>query len=181
MKQYLIEIVSQKWRILLVIISLLLINVILSIVISVYQRPALTELQTTWNNLRRKAAGTSQVDVATLHRQGSEDLEKLKLRIPEKREFARVLSDLYEYASSSAVEIDTISYKPVIIKEEKLLSYQLTFSVSGSYAAVKSYLADLQKNSELLVVDTVSFSNSDLFIENVKMDLHLTVYLREGA
>jgi hypothetical protein len=57
----------------------------------------------------------------------------------------------------------------------------LSLSVSGGYAAVKSYLSDLQSNPELIVVDTVTFSNSDLFVENVVMDLHLTVYLREGV
>jgi type IV pilus assembly protein PilO len=88
---------------------------------------------------------------------------------------------LLEAAASSAVEVGAISYKPVSIKEEALLSYQLSFSVSGRYAAVKSYLSDLQKNPELIVVDTVSFSNSDLFVENVVMALHITVYLREGA
>jgi type IV pilus assembly protein PilO len=181
MQQYLYEIARQKWRLLLVVLSLLLLNVIISIVVSVYQIPAVTELQSKWNALRRQSAGASKVDAAALYRQGTEDLEKLKLHIPEKREFARVLSDLYEAAASSVVEVGAISYKPTQIKEEPLLSYQLAFTVTGSYAAVKSYLADLQKNPELLVVDAVTFSNSDPFIENVTMDLRLTVYLREGA
>ena len=100
---------------------------------------------------------------------------------PEKRDFARILSELLEAAASSAVEVGPISYKPVPIKEEALLSYQLSLSVSGRYAAVKSYLSDLQNSPELIVVDTVSFSNSDLFVEKVVMDLRITVYLREGA
>ncbi len=45
--------------------------------------------------------------------------------------------------------------------------------------AVKSYLFDLQNNQELIVVDSVSFSNKDLYSENVVMDLRVTVYLRE--
>jgi len=105
----------------------------------------------------------------------------VKGKIPEKRQFARVLSDLLEAAASSGVGVGAISYKPLQIKEEALLSYQLSLSVSGGYAAVKSYLADLQGNPELIVVDTVSFSNSDPFVENVVMDLRITVYLREGA
>lgn len=181
MKQYIIEIVRQKWRLLSIILFLLLLNVALSVVASVYQLPSLTDLQTKWSSLRRLTARAGKVDAATLHQQGSADLEKLKARIPEKREYARVLSDLLEAAASSAVEVGTISYKPLPIKEEPLLSYQLSFSVGGSYAAVKSYLSDLQKNQELIVVDTVAFSNSDLFVENVVMSLHVTVYLREGA
>ena len=181
MKQYVFEIVRQKWRILSVILTLLLLNVTLSIVVSSFQLTSLADLQAKWSNLRRQAAGAGQVDASTLHQQAAADLEKLKARIPEKKLFARVLSDLLEAATSSAVEISTINYKPVQIKDEALLSYQLTFSVTGGYAAVKSYLSDLQKNQELIVVDTVSFSNSDLYVENVVMDLHITIYLREGA
>ena len=181
MKQYILEIIRQKWRLLSIILALLLLNVTLGVVVSVYQIPSLADLQTKWSNLRRQAASVGQLDATALHQQGSADLEKLKAKIPEKRQFARVLSDLFEAAASSAVEVGTISYKPVQIREEALLSYQLSFSVTGSYAAVKSYLADLQKNPELIVVDNVSFSNSDLFVEKVVMNLRITVYLREGA
>ena len=181
MKQLFFEIVRQKWRLLSVILTLLLLNVILGVVFSAYQLPSLAELQTKWSNLRSQAARAGQVDSATLHQQGAADLEKLKAMIPAKREYARVLSGLIEAAASNAVEVGAVSYKPVQIKEEALLSYQLTLSVSGGYAAVKSYLSDLQKNKEMVVVDAVTFSNSDLFVENVVMNLNLTVYLREGA
>lgn len=181
MIMYISEIVRQKWRLLSVILTLLLVNVILGVVVSAYQLPALLNMQTKWNDLRRQGVGSGHVDAATLHQQGAADLEKLKARVPEKRHFAKVLNDLLEAAASSAVEVGAISYKPVQIKEEALLSYKLSFAVSGSYAGVKSYLSDLQKSPELVVVDTVTFSNSDLFVENVVMNLGLTVYLREGA
>lgn len=181
MKQYVLEIVRQKWRLLGIILILLLLNGIIGIVVSAYQLPSLTALQNKWSDLRRQNARVGVADAATLYKQGSDDLEKLKVRIPEKREFARVLSELLESAASSAVEVGVISYKPVQIKEEALLSYQLSLSASGRYAAVKSYLSDLQNNQELIVVDSVAFSNSDLFVENVVMDLRITVYLREGA
>ena len=42
-------------------------------------------------------------------------------------------------------------------------------------------LKSVQWANELIVVDAVSFSNSDPFVENVVMDLRITVYLREGA
>ena len=181
MNEYVLEIVRQKWRILCVILALLLLNAGLGVVVSAYQIPSLTDLQAKWNTLRRQSAGTGQLDMTALYKLGLADLEKLNAKIPEKRQFARVLSDLLEAAANSAVEIGTISYKPVPIKEEALLSYQLSLSASGGYAAVKSYLADLQKNPELILIDSVAFSNSDLFVENVVMEVHLTVYLREGA
>ena len=181
MKQYILEIIRQKWRHLSIIVTLLLLNIALSVVVSHYQLPALADLQTKWNSMRHQAATVGKIDATARYQQGVADLEKLSAKIPEKREFARVLSDLFESAAGSAVEMGTITYKPVQIKGEALLSYELSLSVSGSYAAVKSYLSDLQLNPELLVVDTVSLTNKGLFSENVVMNLHLTVYLRGGA
>lgn len=181
MKQLVFEIVRQKWRLISLIGFMLLLNIVLSVVISAYQLPSIVSLQARWSDARQKSARSGVVDAATLYHQGSADLENLKTAIPEKREFARILSDLLEAAASSNVEVGAISYKPEQLKEEMLLSYQLSLSVSGSYAAVKSYLSDLQKSRELLVVDTVTFSNSDLFVENVVMEVRLTVYLRGGV
>ena len=181
MTQYVFEIVRQKWRLLSAILFLLLLNAILSVFVSAYQLPLLADLRIRWSELRRQSARTGYMDTAALYRQGTVDLEKLQARIPEKREFARILSDVFEAASSSAVEVGAISYKPLQIKEASLLSYQLSLSVNGSYAAAKSYLSDLQNNPELLVVDSVAFSNSDALVENVVMDLRITVYLREKA
>jgi Tfp pilus assembly protein PilO len=181
MKRYVFEIIRQKWRLLSIILTLLLLNLFLFAMVSVYQLQSLADLQTKWSSLRSQTARAGLVDAATLYHQGSVDLEKLKTRIPEKREFARVLSELLESAASSAVEVGSISYKPLQLKEETLLSYQLSFSVSGRYAAVKSYLSDLQKIPELIVVDTVAFSNNDVFVENVVMNLRITVYLRGEA
>lgn len=181
MKQLVFEIVRQKWRFLSIILILLLLNVALVVVLSTYQIPVLADLQTKWSSLRRSSAAAGQTDPAALYQQGTSDLEKVKGKIPEKRQFARVLSDLLEAAASSGVAVGAISYKPQQIKEEALLSYQLSLSVSGGYAAVKSYLADIQGLPELIVVDAVSFSNSDPFIENVVMALNITVYLREGV
>jgi type IV pilus assembly protein PilO len=181
MIQYFLEIVRQKWLLLGIIMTLLLLNLALVMVISAYQIPLTADLQAKWNSLHQQNGRTEIADAATLYKQGVIDLEKLNDRISEKRDFAKVLSELYEYGASSAVELGPLSYTPLKIKDESLLSYQLTLSVSGSYAAVKSFLADLQANNKFLVVDSVSFSNNDLFVENVVMNIHMTVYLREGA
>lgn len=181
MNRIYIEILREKKIVFAVILLLILLNISLMVLIGSYQTTALVDSQAKWSELRRQTASIGNTDAAALYRQGSADLEKLKTRIPAKREFARVLSDLIESADSSGVSTGAISYKPLTIKDEGLLSYQLSLSVTGSYAAVKSYLADLQKNPELIVVDTITLSNTDPFVESVMMDLHITIYLRGGA
>ncbi|HIJ96837.1 MAG TPA: hypothetical protein HPP94_14080 [Desulfuromonadales bacterium] len=181
MNHILVEIFRQKKIMLAVVLVLLLLNIVLGFTVSAYQIPALAAVQLKWSELRRQAALGNRADASAMYRQGAEDLGKLTSRIPLKRDFARVLSDLIEMAASSAVSMGTMSYKPLPVTVEGLLPYQLSLSVGGGYAAVKSFLSDLQKNSELLVVDSLSLSNSDPYEERVIMDLHITIYLRGGA
>jgi Tfp pilus assembly protein PilO len=184
MKQALLELFNQKRRTLLAALVLLVLNACLYAVAAVYLDPKVAAAQSSWNDLRQRVAVAGRVDVATVYRRGVDDLKKLMLQIPVKRQFPRVLGDILDAAASSAVITGNISYKPQKVKgRDDLLAYGLSMSVGGSYAAVKSFLADLQKNSELIVIDGISLSNSSLYEENVVLDLRLTVYLqgKEGA
>lgn len=166
---------------LLFVVALILLNAGLMLFISSYQEPALAASRSKWSELRNLVARSGHADAATLHRRGKTDLETLNGRLPLKREFARVLSNIIETASDSGVSVGSITYKPMPIKDESLLSYQLSVAVNGDYASVKSCLADLLQYPELLVIDSVSLTNTDLFVENVALNLNITVYLREGA
>lgn len=181
MKLILIEIVRQKKFVLLLALFLILLNAAFMLFMTSYQEPALVSSRSKWSELRNLVARAGHADASSLYRRGKADLETLNTRVPLKREFARLLGDIIETASDSGVAIGSITYKPISIKDEALLSYQLSVSVNGSYAAVKSCLADLLQNPEFMVVESVALTNGDLFIENVVMNLNLTVYLREGA
>jgi type IV pilus assembly protein PilO len=167
MKQALLELFLQKKRTLIVAVILLVLNIGLYAVTAGYLEPKIAASQASWTDLRQRVAVAGRSDVATVYRRGVDDLKKLASRVPVKRQFPRVLGDILDAAASS----------------QDLLAYGITMTVGGSYAAVKSFLGDLQKNSELIVVDGVTLSKSDLFEENVIMDLRLTVYLqgKEGA
>jgi type IV pilus assembly protein PilO len=183
MKQVIIELVRQNRRLLIAAAALLLLNVVLLCVISYYLSPAVVSSQASWNSLRQRIAVTGRADVQTVYSRGLEDLKKLSERIPVKRQFPRVLGDILDAAASSGVATGAVSYRAQTVKEDDLLAYGITMNVMGGYAAVKSFLSDLQKLNEMVVVDGISLSNTDLFEENVSMDLKLTVYLqgREGA
>lgn len=181
MNQILLELLRLKKRSLIAIGLLLMVNIVLYLFVSAYQQPALVESHAKWSNLRSRVAVSDRGDVNIIYRQGKSDLEKLRSMIPLKRQFPSVLADIMETAASSGVSTGSITYLPQVLKDENLLAYAVTMTTSGSYAAVKSLLADLQKNHELVVVDGVSLTNSDPFMESVSMELRLTVYLREGA
>lgn len=181
MKQAILELLRQKRGFLIFIGSLLLINVILAGFVSYYQKPALRTVTKSWDDLRGRVVVIGRGDVGTVYRQGKGDLEKLAVLIPERRQFPRVVGDVLDAAASSGVVTGAITYVPKPVKDENLLAYSLQMSVTGRYAAIKSFLSDMQKNRELVVIDGITLSNSDPFEESVTMELRLTVYLREGA
>jgi type IV pilus assembly protein PilO len=183
MKEALLELFRQKRRTLLAAAVLLLLNICCYTLAAGYLDPKIAAAQASWNDLRQRVAVAGRADVATVYRRGLDDLKKLEARIPVKRQFPRVLGDILDAAAASAVVTGNVSYKPQTVKDRDLLAYGVSMSVGGSYAAVKSFLGDLQKNSEMIVIDDVALSNNDLYEENVVMDLRLTVYLqgREGA
>jgi len=183
MNQALLELFHQKKRTLIVTLVLLVLNICLYAVSAGYLEPKVAASQASWSDLRQRVAVAGRADVATVYRRGVDDLKRLMVRIPVKRQFPRVLGDILDAAASSAVVTGGVSYKPQAIKDQDLLAYGVSMTVGGSYAAVKSFLSDLQKNSELIVIDDIGFSKSDLYEENVVLDLRLTVYLqgKEGA
>jgi type IV pilus assembly protein PilO len=183
MKQALLELLRQKRRTLVAALILLLLNIGFYALATGYLDPKIAASQALWNDLRQRIAVAGRADVATVYRRGVDDLKKLESRIPVKRQFPRVLGDILDAAATSGVVTGNVSYKPQLVKDHDLLAYGVSMAVGGSYAAVKSFLGDLQKSSEMVVIDDIALANSDLYEENVVLDLKLTVYLqgREGA
>jgi len=181
MIQVIWEIARQRRRTLATILVLLLFNIAVLVFLKAYLASAIIDAQAKWSDLRRRAAVAGQNDASTIYRRGKADLEQLKAHIPHKSQFPGLLAGIFDTAASDGVRVGAVSYKPSVVKENKaLLSYGLTMSVSGSYAAVKNFLADMQKSSELIALDGMAMSNNDPYEENVTMNLSLTLYLQEA-
>ena len=184
MKQALKELFQQKRRPIIALVVLLLLNIGLYVAVNAYLAPAIVTSQATWNDLRQRVAVVGKADVASVYSRGTDDLKKLSTKVPVKRQLPRVLGDILDSAASSGVITGAVNYRPQVVKgRDDLLVYDVSMTVSGSYAAVKSFLGDLQKNSEMVVVDSINLANTDLFEENVVMAVHVSIYLqgREGA
>ena len=181
MNQMILEIVRQRRRILAVVLVLLLLNCASLVFLKEYLASAISDAQAKWSDLRRRAAVAGQNDASTIYRRGKADLEQLKVRIPHKSQFPRLLGGLFDTAASDGVRVGAVSYKPALVKgNSALLAYGITLSVNGGYAAVKNFLTDIKKSGELIVIDGMTMANSDPYEENVTMALRLTVYLQEA-
>jgi Tfp pilus assembly protein PilO len=159
------------------IIILILINAGLYLYYSAYQESHLASLHNKGSDKRLETAGKTAVNMAAVYRQGTGDLAAWRARIYPKKEFTRFIGDLFETAANNSLKVGAITYKPDMVKGEGLLAYSVGFSVSGKYAAIKSFIADLERLREIAVIDNISL-NGKSTEETVDMKLQLTAYFR---
>jgi type IV pilus assembly protein PilO len=158
-------------------LALALVNGGLVLYARVYQEPRLVSLQNEWFN-RRKGEGRF-LDRGSVYDKGVADLATWNSRIPPRKEFARVIGEIYESARSNALDIAGVNYKPDAVKGESLLFYSIILNVSGRYAAAKSFVSDLGRLRDIVIVDGIALSNTKATEENVTLKVNLTVYLKQ--
>jgi type IV pilus assembly protein PilO len=164
------------------VVALLLINACLYAYLSLYQGPRLESLQSNWFAKRQSTGAMTVMDAATIYSQGTRDLKTWLARIYPKKDFTRFLGELFETAANNNLAVKNVVYKPDLIKEEGLIAYTIGFTVSGNYAAIKSFISDIARSRQIIVIDTLSLSNSSTIQESPELKLQITTYLRtEGG
>jgi type IV pilus assembly protein PilO len=161
---------------------LVLLNLSLFLYLSLWQKPELARAQSAWFAKRDAAARGADQSVAARYRDGLRDLELFQKRLIPKKDFAGFLNELFSAARNNSLSLKGITYKPTLDKATGLVSYGIGFTVSGKYAAVKSFIADLARFPEMATLDSISLGNSSQTEESVDLKVQLTAYLKmEGA
>jgi type IV pilus assembly protein PilO len=171
------QIISARRNSFIAIFVLILINIGLFLYSSAYLGPKVVLLQNKWSDKRLIAAGEAGIDTGAVYRQGTGDLAAWRARIYPKKDFARFIGELFESATNNTLKVGAITYKPQPVKDENLLAYSIGFNVSGKYAAIKSFIADIERLREIAVIDNISL-NGKTTEESVDMKLQMTAYFR---
>ena len=124
---------------------LALMNLAALLYLSFWQEPELAKAQNDWFAQREALARGQRVGAAERYQAGARDLALFQQRLIPKKGFPGFLSELFATAKGHSLQLKGISYKPTPIKEEGLVSYGMAFTVSGKYASVKSFLAELAR------------------------------------
>jgi len=159
--------------------------------INLYQNPRVEKLQAEWMKLReQEGRGALLIDRETLYRNGIVDLNKFNERVYPKNQFARYIGELYELGAKNSLEIASITYKPLLKKDEKaalnkddkFLSYALSLTVSGKYPQLKKFIYDLGSNGNIQVINAISMvaANSPTATV-VQLQLQMTSYFNVEA
>lgn len=175
--KFILEIIRARKKSFLAIIALLAANVLLYAFITNFQQSRLEKLRDEWLDKRRQFPA-ERIDKAQVYNQGRKDLETFRSRIPPKRQFTRVAGELYDMASNNGLSIGSVGYKPEMIKDRDILVYTLTFSVTGGYAAIKSFISDIERSREMLAIDHISLSRADTSPDAVKFSIRVSAFFR---
>ena len=89
-----------------------------------------------------------------------------------------MIGDIFETAASNSLKVGGITYKPAPNKDENLLAYSIAFNVTGKYAAVKSFLADLMRSREIMTIDNISLNSISATEDSDDLRVQLTAYFR---
>ncbi len=172
------EIILLKKKPLLALAVLLATVVGLYVYISAFQEATLETLRESWMAKRKQQAEGGTASIETNYPQGVRDLAVFYGRIPPKRDFARVLGDIFEIVSNNGLSLKTVGYKPVTLSGTDLMSYQLSLNLVGKYAPVKSFIADIQRMSEIVTIDSMTLSSASTTQESIDLKVQLSAYFR---
>lgn len=175
---FLKEVFSTRRKTLIILSALLVVNVGAYLFLVLYQGPHLSALQAQLVQKQQLNSGGVTQDAAAVYRQGKTDLATWRGRIPPKKDFTRVVGELFEMAGSNSLKIGGVTYKPEVLKEENLIAFSIGFNVSGKYAAIKSFISDIARSREIMHIDSLVLNNSKPTEEAIDMKLQITAYFR---
>ncbi len=173
-----LEIIKGRKKTFVFLAALLAANVGIYIYVPFFQMPRLELLRKSWVDMRRQTESGVNWDPSAVFSQGTADLATFQARMPTKKEYARLVGELFEMAADNGLQVKGITYKPTPLKDGNLLLYAITLGVEGKYAAVKSFIADLEQLHDLITIDHISLDGNSVTEESVKMQLQLSAYLR---
>ena len=171
------EILKSAPRLFILIGVLLLLNVVALCYYAIFQQRQIERVQGRWFEARKALSGGDH-DISATYRQGEDDLKAWRERIILKKDFARFVGNLFEAAANNSLAFNNITYKTSQFKAENLAAYTLDFNVTGKYAGIKSFIADIGQMREILTIDNISLNNSNPTSDAVGLKVQLTVYLR---
>jgi len=173
----LFEIIKARKKSFILILVLLTGNALIYFYTSSFQQARIETMQNNLLEIRRQNTGGG-ASMTSVYSQGIKDLAVFGSMIPPKKDFIRVVGELYDTAANNNLRIETIGYKPELLKEGGLLVYTLNFNVSGSYAAIKSFISDIGRYRELLFIDHLGLNSTGATQESVNLKIQLSAYFK---
>jgi len=141
---------------------------------------SLVETRRAWSVFREEIRRNPSATKISIYEQAVSDIAAFEGRLPATTEFARVIGDLFSLAESSSLSVGGVSYTPGK-GGDGYLDYSLSMDATGTYPGVKSFITDILRYREIIVIDQLSLSKSGkIFDDEVTVRVKLRMMFRQG-
>ncbi len=127
-----------------------------------------------WENGRRDVAELETL-VKTV-----DDLAALRKRLPEKKDFATIVSFLSQIARSDRLSIPSVAYKSDKESKEGYTKLTMTFTVSGHYADIRRFIADVESADSFLVIEDLGL-NSESKGSDLELKIEMSTFFQDSG
>lgn len=97
---------------------------------------------------------------------------------PKKENIPNLLRVIYRTAEGQGLLLAEGSYQLVLLKDTRLAAYQISLPVTGSYAQVRQFVAQLLHALPTVAVDELHFARDAITNAQLEAKIRLTLYLR---
>ncbi len=97
---------------------------------------------------------------------------------PKKENIPNLLRVIYRTAEGQGLLLAEGSYQLALLKDTRLAAYQISLPVTGSYAQVRQFVAQLLHALPTVAVDELHFSRDAITTAQLEAKIRLTLYLR---
>lgn len=164
----------------LLLAGLLLLNALAFLGISTFISPEVKELERRYITTRADARQElrRREELATPQqrfRKNEADLQAFWKAIPPRGGFTDLVREIFSLASEAGLAIERVAYEPKA--EGRLLNYALSFSVSGDYRQIKSFIHAIEQSPRIIAIEELALAGKEgAEGEPVTLRIRLTTY-----
>lgn len=114
-----------------------------------------------------------------------QDCEKFEQSLPpESIGSSSIMSELYDIARKSGLQIVTLANKQKEIPNRGMMEVSINATVSGEYGSVVRFVNGLQRSQRFYIVDGLALGSdtqNQAAKGSIRVELHIRTYLREAV
>jgi Tfp pilus assembly protein PilO len=110
-----------------------------------------------------------------------EQLAAFYAYFPSRAKTADILATLYAEAAKQSLRIDRAEYRAASDSVGKIMRYQITLPVQGSYPQIRRFVAGTLADVPVVSIENVQFQRQKAGDQTVEAKIRLVVYLGSGT
>lgn len=145
--------------------------------------PGVAALERDYIDLQQRSKQARQLKAAadnpmSVYQRGKADLDRFMAMIPAQQQFTALVAELFKMSEAAGLEISSVNYQPKELKDQQLLQYGLSFSVTGQYAQLKKFIAQIETSNRIVAIESIALRGKPEDDRGVSLQLQLVTFFK---